>query len=95
MAANNSSDWTAALSTLALLVIALFVVGDALFPNVTKRWEYTIVSSSDSVVADVLTKLGASGWELVFARRAVDADKVAVYEMIFKRSASALKPARH
>lgn len=54
------------------------------------RWEYMIVSVPDSMFNEQLNKLGASGWEMVFARRASDGNAphpTMSYEMIFKRHA--------
>ena len=80
---------TTRLGTFALLVIALFVVCDSLFPNMsaTRRWEYTILSTPDALIKQALANYGASGWELVFARRAMGANNVPGYEVILKRSA--------
>ncbi len=82
------------LSTLALLALASFAVLDAWIPNLkaTQRWEYKTVFKADLVLRIALDKLGAEGWELVFARRARADDRVMGYEMIFKRSARALEP---
>lgn len=82
------------LSTLALLALVSLAVVDAWIPNLkaTQRWEYKTVFKPDLVLRIALDKLGAEGWELVFARRARADDRVMGYEMIFKRSARVLKP---
>ncbi len=50
------------------------------------KWEYTTGSISDNLLNDELNKLGSQGWELVFARRAIDTDNnKGIYEFIFKR----------
>lgn len=56
-------------------------------PPITK-WEYRIGSEPDTTLEAAISKLGAEGWELVFARRAVDSFDASAkgrYEMIFRR----------
>lgn len=56
-------------------------------PPITK-WEYKIGSQPDATLEATMKKLGAEGWELVFARRAVSSfgvDSKGRYEMIFRR----------
>lgn len=56
-------------------------------PPVTK-WEYKIGSEPDATLEATIKKLGAEGWEMVFARRVVDslgANAKGQYEMIFRR----------
>lgn len=55
------------------------------------RWEYMILSVPDEMFTQQLDRLGANGWEMVFARRASDGNtthSTMSYEMIFKRHAS-------
>ena len=64
------------------------VASTAAAPAVT--WEYKVVAPSDGEFLNTLNVLGAQGWELVHARRAMNQlDSGAsqeVYEMILKRS---------
>jgi hypothetical protein len=56
------------------------------------RWEYMILSVPDDMFTQQLDRLGANGWEMVFARRASDGNTphpTMSYEMIFKRHATA------
>ena len=85
--------------TMVLLVlIGLTIVGLLTFDETQTRtgirdkivdrpqWEYTIESPDDLFIEDELERLGAQGWELVFARRATsDITDGVSYEMIFKR----------
>jgi hypothetical protein len=51
-------------------------------------WEYRIEAVPDTGFQDAINKLGANGWDLVFARRASDGNTnnpTMNYEMIFKR----------
>ncbi len=54
--------------------------------SASTQWEYTVVSPRDLNLDQEFERLGRSGWELVFARRASDRDDNSMnYEMIFKR----------
>jgi DNA-directed RNA polymerase subunit RPC12/RpoP len=87
----SGSVWTivatalAAMQTTLLVVIAveLFWLANAP-PAVT--WEYRIESIDDIMFESEMDKLGAEGWELTFARRAIDSitDR-GIYECIFRR----------
>lgn len=56
-----------------------------LFPQrATPQWEYRIEGISDAILIEKLDRMGAGGWELVFARRALD-DGKGLYEVILKR----------
>jgi hypothetical protein len=49
-------------------------------------WEYKIDSFSDGLFDIEMQSQGRYGWELVFARRAVDSETDrSIYECIFKR----------
>lgn len=48
-------------------------------------WEYRIEAVPDLAWDTIMSELGADGWELVFARRAQDANDKMMYETIFKR----------
>jgi len=75
----------------ALLFLLLAVTAWKAFSPPPTAWEYQIVSINDSEFSSKTNELGASGWELVFARRAADGDTptnekpTMLYEMIFKR----------
>ncbi len=49
------------------------------------KWEYKVESVPDTSFATTMNKLGAEGWEVVFARRARNSLDEFSYEMIFKR----------
>ena len=48
-------------------------------------WVYKVEFVRDAAFSTRVNKIGADGWELVFARRATDDDEYG-YEMIFKKS---------
>jgi hypothetical protein len=57
-------------------------------PTQRQQWEYVIEGPADDELRPRLQALGASGWELVNARRAtsdVGGRTVGIYEMIFRR----------
>jgi hypothetical protein len=60
---------------------------------VIPKWDYMIQNVPDLSFTDVMTELGSTGWELVFARRASNGDTgdrmVMSYECIFKRPRTA------
>jgi len=76
-----------------ILVALVVVIVTLLSWNVfrAEKWEYKIEAVNDLTFNTDINKLGAEGWELVFARRASSgpADATAKpefsYEMIFKR----------
>lgn len=52
------------------------------------RWEYRVESFEDSIISTQMDRLGAEGWEMVSARRALsgeDGARRSLYECIFKR----------
>ena len=92
---SESRAISARLNVIALLlVLILLVLGGQMFLNraLPEQWQYTIAAPKDEELKTVTDKLGANGWELVFARRASDGDprnpKMS-YEMIFKKRGSA------
>ena len=55
-------------------------------------WEYRVEGVSDITFDSTMQRLGADGWELAFARRAISGDgeySEGIYEVIFKRPISA------
>lgn len=71
-----------------LLVLVGLAALPVFAPNRTApQYEYKIEAFKDAELQTDLARLGRGGWELVFARRAleVDADRNAGYEAIFKR----------
>ena len=78
---------------LVFLLALIGLVGYSIFlpdpqpePAGVTNWEYCIESPSDFLLTATLNSLGADGWEMVSARRAVDSEtNIASYEMIFKR----------
>jgi hypothetical protein len=91
----DSRAITARLNLIALLLVLVLVfLGGQMFLNraLPEQWQYTIASPKDEELKTVIDKLGAGGWELVFARRASDGDRLnpkMSYEMIFKKRGSA------
>lgn len=66
----------------------VLAVAAGLLPG-TQRWEYLIFAPKDAELDYELNKLGASGWEIVSARRATSATgNRASYELIMKRQKS-------
>jgi hypothetical protein len=51
----------------------------------TERWEYAMISVPDAKWKSKMESMGGERWELVTARRVVQADGVTNYEMILKR----------
>lgn len=51
------------------------------------QWEYKIASAPDAAFTDEVNRLGADGWEIIFARRASSGEGKSEfnYEMIFRR----------
>jgi hypothetical protein len=77
-----------------MLTLLLLVSAGQMFLNraLPEQWQYTIAAPKDENLKTVINKLGAEGWEMVFARRASDGDprdpKMS-YEMIFKKRGAA------
>ncbi len=83
------------------VVVALLVgiLGFVALPNLVEKkplevvppktnpveWEYKIDSFSDETVVATLNELGAAGWEIVEARRAMGGS-IASYEFILRRA---------
>jgi hypothetical protein len=69
------------LAAIALVQLAPIVMPDRTGP----RWQYRIEDVPDDQFTSELDRYGSAGWELVFARRAVDGKDKPAYEVIFKR----------
>lgn len=69
-----------------MLVNVIFTMQNAaeLRKASTAKWEYRILSPSDQTLIPTLNEIGAEGWEVVEARRAMT-DGTASYEIIMKR----------
>ena len=68
---------------LGVLLIQLLILINS---NSTQKWEYQIISPSDSKFDEKMNEMGNEGWELITARRATSSySSSASYEMIFKR----------
>jgi hypothetical protein len=84
-----------ALLTLLIIIAAAHAWKSYQIPPQAK-WEYMLGSESDATLNDTINKLGAEGWELVFARRASGNLESAKpdfrYEMIFRRPVNYGKP---
>lgn len=70
-----------------VIVLLLVGLGTPLFGILRPmpRWEYKIVSPSDTMLEDEIGRMGNQGWELITARRASSKYGDPSYEMIFKR----------
>jgi hypothetical protein len=69
--------------TAIMLAALLLIAVNSTFGN---GFTYYIESVPDTGFSKEMNRLGADGWELVFARRAKDSDSDSfAYEMIFKR----------
>lgn len=78
-----------ALVGLLLIVVALKIWMERTLPE---QWQYTIAAPKDEDLQTEIDKMGADGWELVFARRASGGDQSnpkMSYEMIFKKRGAA------
>ena len=80
---NASISWYQGASFIALLSGIFAVQLFGLVPR--QRWEYLIVSPSDTSFETTMDKYGEAGWELVSARRATDSAGSSCYEVILKR----------
>ncbi|WP_417387905.1 hypothetical protein [Gimesia sp.] len=89
MPAESSTKDSQRLMILVILVCLLLgvqIINLFLGSPTLQRWEYDIISPSDSVVVEKLNLLGAEGWEVVSARRATGYDNEASYEMLIRRA---------
>ena len=88
---SESQAVSARLSVIVLLlVLILLVLSGQMFLNraLPEQWQYAVAAPKDEELKAVTDKLGADGWELVFARRASDGastNPTMSYEMIFKK----------
>jgi hypothetical protein len=83
------------LNVIAILLVLVLVClgGEMVLSRVPpEQWQYTIAAPKDEELKSVVDKLGASGWELVSARRVSNGDREdpkMSYEMIFKKRGAA------
>jgi hypothetical protein len=69
-------------------------------PQAQIKWEYNVGSVADAELNEMINKLGAEGWELVFSRRASVGEIDIMtnpkpefrYEMIFRRPLPSSRP---
>ena len=67
-------------------LLAFLILVPTSEPEAQTRWEYRIERPSDYTFIREMTQFGEQGWELVFARRALDSENdVYSYEVILKR----------
>jgi hypothetical protein len=77
------------LALVALAVIALALVAGVILEP--PGYEYAVFSVPDEQLVPSLNKIGAQGWEVISARRAVESrGSDASYEMILRRQARRL-----
>jgi hypothetical protein len=79
--------WTAWAALVLLAFIGWQLLGLRLSVERGPRFEYRIESPSDGSFDSDMNRFGRDGWEVVSARRATDALKIASYEVILKRRA--------
>lgn len=78
-------------TVIALLVLLIALMGFQIWENrqsKSVKWAYVIGSEPDENLYESINKAGASGWELIFARRVTNefsGTAAARYEMIFRR----------
>jgi len=78
----------AVLLVLAILVLILLKVEILPSPKPEPvRFEYSVAAPNDIFLETELNKMGRQGWQVVFARRAMDSLNMASYEMIMMREA--------
>ena len=73
---------------LVLVILVLILLKVDIFPSPKPepvRYEYTVATPNDFFLETELNKMGRQGWQVVFARRAMDALNIASYEMILMR----------
>lgn len=71
----------------SLLVVLLAIVALLAVPRLSSpSYDYKIVTVPDLMFEGGMKIIGDNGWDLVFARRAIDEHKDPAYEMIFKRA---------
>jgi hypothetical protein len=78
--------WQFGVVTALLVVLVWIQAFPLLFPQrAAPGVEYRIESVPDLLLLKSLDNWGSAGWELVFARRALDDDRNGLYEVIMKR----------
>jgi hypothetical protein len=78
----------AVLLVLAILVLMLLKVELVPSPKPEPvRYEYKVAAPNDLFLEKELNEQGRQGWQVVFARRAMDVLNIASYEMILMREA--------
>ncbi|NMD00889.1 MAG: hypothetical protein GYA62_14385 [Bacteroidales bacterium] len=73
-----------------LLLILVIIFSISLLESYNNRYEYSIASIEDFLFDFTIDKIGNEGWELVFARRAINENSKGIYECIFKRKLTLL-----
>jgi hypothetical protein len=82
---------------LAGILLAL-VAGGRSLSSTSRYWEYTVEGVQDELFERTMQELGAEGWELASARRAVSGQgeySQGLYEVILKRPISAAQARRN
>lgn len=82
---------------LAGILLAVLAGGHSAGPN-SGYWEYTVEGVEDELFEVTMQELGAQGWELASARRAVSGEgeySEGLYEVIFRRPISAAQARRN
>lgn len=87
-------DWVnkfVSLTSVVLLFMILAVVSVSVLPPEQEEmmlWEYEVIGVEDYEFDNLINEMGAKGWDLAFARRALSGEgsySRGVYEVIFKR----------
>ena len=80
------TNWMMGVLSFLLVIIIMLLALPFASPNrAAPAWEYRIEDVPDLQFLPTMERIGNSGWELVFARRAIGEGKESNYEMIFKR----------
>jgi len=75
---------------LVLVILVLILLKVEILPSPKPepvRYEYSIATPNDFLLETELNRMGRQGWQVVFARRAMDSLNMASYEMILMREA--------
>ena len=71
---------------LSIVMVLMGAVSfEAFMPDPTPLYQYDIIAVPDTELPETLTLLGEQGWTIMNARRAVNQNNDALYELIIQR----------